>query len=827
MSDARLQEIIETEKQGYRATAVKQLSQYLREKPDSAEGWYYMARFSADPRQQYKAIQRASRLAPQNKRVQEFLEILLREHPQLQPKRSRTLKFMLVFSGIALIIAAGVAAGILTGFFEEPTREVVIIIPTASDTPPVTEQPFVIETKVPTETPAQITPSPQNTLVPSDTPEPAITIVGLSTAFVSVTPAPTSTVEPSPFPTLEINNPSARLVVLSPVSDEIDSQIQGFINPAYLQAEIAENTITSQADAQTIAAEKSAALVIYGSSDEIHLYAQEDSQQTLNRPELLPLSRLSNPWAITLTGNDWQNALRAALAYLTYQHQDVVAALESRFENVRGVLSEDEIRLAGMLAYSYQALGEHETALPLYDFLIGYTEDPHIKANRAWAVAESGDSESAITLYLSLLDKHPDPSFIQTNIGEIYSEFPESANSAHLAYDEAINLDPRAPRPHIGKGRLLMMEDDFNGAMTEFNNAVNVATDYAPAYFVRAQLRVTLGLLDDAYSDVSYAITLQPDVGEYYLLQGQILYGKKEWGMARQAFEVFLQHSTPNPEVYTFLAESYLNLNGADDTIHVSNQALELNPEYAPAWFVQGKAYLLKNDQTNALNAFNQGLQHAPENVDLLVARCTLHAQMGDDGAAASDCDAALALDPVNGLALEQRGLIRGRAGDRAGAASDFQEAVIYYPEAEQAYFYLGLYALQEKRYDDTVTNLTKAIEFMPEPGAAYAARGVAYRIMGQWQQAVEDFEQALLLVPDDEYTYYELGLAKRGLADLVYETGNIQQAEVFYQEALNAFNTFIERAEANNPYLGDAQAGLDYVTAALAVFQQATDESE
>ncbi len=824
MSDTKLEEIIEIEQQGYRATAVRRLGKYLRENPDSAEGWYYMARFSAEPRQQYQAIQRALKLDPASEKAQAFLEALLQENPQFAPKRSRLLSFALILSAIALIVAAGIAAGIATGFFEEPTREVIIIVPTVTATLPITEQPFVIETRLPTESVAS--PAPTETLAANPTapttPEPAITIIGLSTAFVSATPAPTSTLLPTAAP--QLNNLPTRVVLLSPISPEIDGQIQNLINPAYLQLEAVQTPITGQADAQQIADTQDAALVIYGTANEINLYAQEDTQQTLSRPELMPLSRLSNPWELTLTSSDWQNGMMAALAYLTYQHQEVITALETRFENIRGVLSEDEIRLAGMLAYSYQALGDHTTALPVYDLLIGYTEDTHIKANRAWAVAQTGDSESAVTLYLSLLDEHPDPSFIQTNIGDIYAAFPESANSARLAYDEAIKLDPRAPRPHLGKGRLLVAAEDFNAAMSEFNNAVNVATDYAPAYFARAELRATLGLLDDAYSDVSYAISLQPTIGVYYLLQGQILYEKQAWELARQAFENFVQRSTPNPEIYTFLAEAYLNLNNPDAAVQASNQALTLNPDYAAAWLVQGQASLLKNDPTAAMNAFNQGIQKDANNVALLVARCTLHAEMGDDGAAATDCDSALALDPVNGQALEQRGLIRARAGDRAGAAADFQEAIIYYPEAVQAYYYLGLYALQEQRYEDAVANLTRAIELSPQLGEAYAARGVAYRISAQWQQAVSDFEQALLLVPEDEYTYYELGLAQRGLADIAYEAGNTQQAQTLYESAKAAFTSFIERTAADNPYVDDAQAGLDYVNAALGVIQSTSN---
>ncbi len=818
MRDDKLQEIIELEEQGYRATAVRRLALYLRENPDSAEGWYYMARFAADPRQQYRAIQNVLKLDPDHTKAREFLHVLLEDHPALAPKRfSWILRLALIIGAAVVIVLAGVAVGISTGFFEEPTREVIIVIPTASPTVPATELPF----ETPTEVAALPLPTATDS-VPTETSEPVLTIIPLNTqsVFVSATPAPTTTQAPSPTPVLAVNSPSARPVLLSLTDETVVETIQTLINPSYLKLERAEIPVTSEAEAQALAGQENAALVIYETSGEFHLYAQEDTQLTLNRPELLALSRLSSPWQMTLSGSEWQPILQAVFAYLAYQHQEVIDALGGRFDNVRGVMSEDEIRLAAMLAYSYQAVGDHEAAMPLYDLLIGYTEDVHIKANRAWAIAETGSPESAVTLYLSLIDQHPDPAFIQTNIGEIYARFPESANSARLAFDEALELNPRAPRPHIGKGRLLMAENDFNAAMSEFDSAVNVAPDYTPGYYARAQLRMTLGLLEDAYSDITYAINLQPAIGEYYLLQGQILYEKQEWQLARQAFEAYLQRGVPRPEIYTFLAETYFQMTQFDAAIEAATQAIELNPAHAPAWWQRGLAYLAKGDTSSALKDFNQGLQHESDNVNLLVARCTLHAELGDDGAAALDCDAALTLDPVNGQALEQRGLIRARAGDRAGASSDFQEAIIYYPEAANAHFYLGIYALQERRYEEAIRYLTDAIPLMSEPGPAYAARGVAYRISGQWQQAINDLEQALVLVPEDEYSYYELGLAKRALGDIAYEAGNAQQALLFYQDARNAFDSFVERTDTDNPYLDDAQAALEYVNAALSVIQ-------
>ncbi|NJL95131.1 MAG: tetratricopeptide repeat protein, partial [Anaerolineae bacterium] len=221
-----------------------------------------------------------------------------------------------------------------------------------------------------------------------------------------------------------------------------------------------------------------------------------------------------------------------------------------------------------------------------------------------------------------------------------------------------------------------------------------------------------------------------------------------------------------------------------------------------------------------ALSDLNQGLQLAPPSVELRVARCAVHAALGNDAAATQDCAAALAVEPFNGLALEQRGLLRQRAGDRLGAEADFREAVRYDPGAYQANYYLGLFALQERRPAEAIPPLTAAIDAFPGYGLAYAARGVAYRLTEQWQQALADLEQAVVLVPEDRYNYYELGLVLQNLADLAYEGGNIERAETLYEDAGEAYTTYLNSSPPSSDALTQAQIGLEYVQQALTVIR-------
>lgn len=841
-----LEEIVELEREGYRATAMRRLTRFLRENPNDPRGWYYMARFLGSPRQQKAAIDRALKLRPDFPEAREFRSILLEENPYLENRLfSRPVRFFALLALAAIAAGVGLALG-LSVVFEAPQPEVVIVIP-HTETPLPTVQPIIIATNaetVPTETPpAAPSPTATSPAIQTIPPSPthAETTPDAPVGFVSATPLPTLTPPPEPtrVASADIADPNAQKVLIAPFAADtgnaavgLSARLATVFNRGDMFFEVMDAPITNDVQAISALQGAEAAMIIYGSVDadvlHLQLYAVEDPLRYDQQPELFNLARASSPWRLTVEiprANLGEAAafasVEAAIGYLGNYPQAVIESIGEQFSKPRNVFDEDESLLAFILGYSYQALEQQAEALKIYDLLTTYSGEPNLNvvANRAYAIAQTGNYESAVTLYLSIVAQFPDPAFIQTNIGEIYLQVGDQ-NAAQLAFDEAIRLDPSSARPYVGRGRLLRSQNQYNRALEDFTQALSLDGAYALAYYERARLRRDLNLLDEALNDVDLAITFQPQIGEYYALRGAILLLQDNYEEAAAAFEQALQRGVERPEAYVGLAEAYFELGNLDGTIRQSNNALAMDQSLTRAWYLRGKAYLAQNELGSALEDFSQGLDRDPQDVDLLVARCTTHARLGDDGAAATDCDAALALDGQNGWALEQRGMIRARAGDRAGAAADFAEAVTYEPAAYEAHYYLGLYALQEGRYEAAIESLTTAIELAPFLGKAFSARGVTYRILGACELAIADLEESLELVPEDVYSYYELGLCKRALADQAYEAANTARAKQLYQEAAQDFLTFLNAKQPGDEFVAEAQAGLSYVNNALQVIE-------
>jgi tetratricopeptide (TPR) repeat protein len=823
MSDA-LREIIELEKSGYRATAVRRLRDYLHQHREDAQAWYYLARFSVDPHEQKRAIQSALLLQPDQPDYLEFQAILLEEHPYLGQHTSWRGRLLLL--GIAALTLLSLVAVVMV-LMQPAAPDVIIVVPSPSPnpdsataisllavpslTPDLSSSPT---TPIPTEETLLVMPTLVNSQRPTALPE-----------WQSPTPAPSQTL------TFPINGPrpgAHGVLLLQFEPNEATALLQTF-KQAFPNGEVfAEVTGLPSSDAinamtvNELLEYKAASVAIERTATGYTLYGRDFWQVYRNHPDLVGLMRWPSPWQLTLPDPD-ESLLIGVLGYVAYRPGVTIEKLGPLYEKPPlSALDDSQTLLAFMLAYSYQARGDADSAGELYDLLTTYIsqQSPAIAANRAYAIAQDGNVQSAITLYGNVAGQ--DPAFIQSTIGDLYWELGQNPSAAQLAYEEALRLDPSAARPYVGRGRLLASLGDSQRALADFDQAIQLDPTYALAYYERAQVRFALDLRPEALRDVGLAISLQPQIAEYYLLQGQLLASDTAWSSVTTALEAALQMGAESPQVHALLGQAYYELGNLDGAIRESNAALGLAVDFAPAWFVRGQAYLAQNELGSALNDFNQGLSHDPQNAALLAARCAAHARLGDDGAAASDCDSALAVDGQNAAALEQRGMIRYRAGDRAGAGADFLEAVTYAPQQSYlAHYYLGFFALQEQRYPEAIAYLTESLSIAPYLGQAYAARGVAYRVLGQWELALADLEQALALMPEDLYSYYELGLVKRFLADLANDAGQNSQAARLYQEASAALLTFLNASQPQDPFVAEATQALAYVQNALAVLGQ------
>ena len=287
-------------------------------------------------------------------------------------------------------------------------------------------------------------------------------------------------------------------------------------------------------------------------------------------------------------------------------------------------------------------------------------------------------------------------------------------------------------------------------------------------------VRINCYLVDSKTHRQLAARTIESDTGDTFALQDEVvnaaldmLPGKVN-AAERQALAARQDTQPAAYEAYIrgrgYLQE-YEKPENIDYAISAFNQALKIDPNYAPAYAGLGNAYW------TGFRQFNKG----PEWVTK----------------ASENCQKALALNPnlvqghvclgnvLNGTgkyqeAAEQfqqalnagahseevwRGLADAytNVGNFAAAEETYKKAIALRPNYWAVYNWLGVFYYNQARYDESVQTLLKASQLAPDNYNVYATLGGAYVTEGRYDEAIKAFQRAIDLLPDSD-AYNNLG---------------------------------------------------------------------
>ena len=240
------------------------------------------------------------------------------------------------------------------------------------------------------------------------------------------------------------------------------------------------------------------------------------------------------------------------------------------------------------------------------------------------------------------------------------------------------------------------------------------------------------------------------------------------------------------------------------------NCAVQLNPEYAEAFYFLGRTHDVLGNYQLAINSYTAAIRLDYEPLSWPhVGRGLSNVELGRYRQAIGDYTRAIQLDPDFDVAWHGRGLAyfglnnfdraienydkaielddgqelaiyysdRGMAyaglGDYKQAIDDYTVSLAHNPQSVVPYYNRGLALYEESNYVLAIVDLTKAIEIDPEYAPAYYTRGLSLQRLGDNEQALLDFSKAIEITPEDAFayvgrgdTYSLLGVNDLALAD-------------------------------------------------------------
>lgn len=463
---------------------------------------------------------------------------------------------------------------------------------------------------------------------------------------------------------------------------------------------------------------------------------------------------------------------------------------------------------------------------------------------------------------------------------------PSNTLKALLTSAEGTDVQPLTEwqnRPRIRayleykKGMAHQAGEDFEGALSAYNEAINLNSDIPNAYKARSETQFKLITLNangnyKQIDSLDLMAQLIDRVKAYRLMSTNYFAPDLRFfrsQMFARLFLIPLRWLSSPKEVYA-RANARMRSGGskvehgdiaaARKHYHAAiadwTHLIEWEPKHALAYNARGwTKYLLGQIVTEPENSGDAEWYYQSAVIDSDVAielaasdedssaayqtRGAARAALGDHDKAIVDFDAAIRLNPETAINYLDRGLAKEVLGEKDAAKADFEKAIQINGDLAEDYYKDGRGKNDGRAYEAAMVSFDKAIRLNPKYAPVYSNRAISQNDLGQRELrrknpekakyhlrgAIVDCTEAIRLNPKYTAAYNNRGLAQYRLGQSESECCNSQEAERHYQAAIADLDKAIQlnpkhvKAHRNR---GSAKEKLGQQEAAEADFEKA-----
>jgi tetratricopeptide (TPR) repeat protein len=220
-----------------------------------------------------------------------------------------------------------------------------------------------------------------------------------------------------------------------------------------------------------------------------------------------------------------------------------------------------------------------------------------------------------INAAIEMSPKDPNMFFIR---GKIRAKMMQH-ESAEQDFSAALVLNPNLVDAYMARSVERRMLKKYEGAFRDIHDASRLDSTNPRIYFSFGNLFVATENYVDAVNSFSKAIKLKKDYAEAYNNRAYAKIFTKDFKGAIDDGITAKSFMPSNPYVYNNIGQAYRELSQLDSAFTSFNKAIELDNNFAQAYFERGKAHQQKNDKTAACKDFSDALKLGNAEAKLLL----------------------------------------------------------------------------------------------------------------------------------------------------------------------------------------------------------------
>jgi len=287
------------------------------------------------------------------------------------------------------------------------------------------------------------------------------------------------------------------------------------------------------------------------------------------------------------------------------------------------------------------------------------------------------------------------------------------------------------------QGNEAFMRGNFNSAIENYTQAINIKPKLAPLYYNRARAYFEISETDKALEDCTRAIQRDSKLAEAYGLLGVIYNFNGQYDKAIDNYSRALQLKPSLKENYTNRGNAYCYKGEYDLAIEDYNRRLAIDPREAIVLYDRGNAYAKKEEYDKALQDIDLAIELYPEYRDSYNLRALIFLNSEQYEKAIEEFSELIRMTPGFDLPYLNRGLAYWNLGNYRRAIEDFSQSLIISPDLFSAYFYRGrVYArqgFQDLARADYESSLATAVQYTDVRGLLKAAADLTRHIYKEY----------------------------------------------------------------------------------------------
>jgi tetratricopeptide (TPR) repeat protein len=210
-------------------------------------------------------------------------------------------------------------------------------------------------------------------------------------------------------------------------------------------------------------------------------------------------------------------------------------------------------------------------------------------------------------------------------------------------------------------------------------------------YFYRGAAKLDLEDYLGAKSDLNKAIEIKPFYPEAIMYRGIVNYHLKEYNSAMQDYSKAMELDGENADIFNNRGICKAAMRNFEGAIEDYTKSIELKAKNFNAYLNRSIAYQVQKEWDNAIADCNQLIRIKPNSPMGYMSRGLIKIEKEEYAGALRDFDMAIYLDPQNAFAYQNRGMVKQQLESYQAAIMDYNSAIQIDNQMASAYFNRGI----------------------------------------------------------------------------------------------------------------------------------------